>query len=80
MVEEPVKQYYDFREILSVYNDIVVKGEALVIPKSLRSDIKRRLHSAHHGYVSMIRRARGTVFWPNMQSNIIQIDENWHSC
>lgn len=27
LVEEPVEQYYDLRETLSVYNDIVVKGE-----------------------------------------------------
>lgn len=57
-----MKQYYDLRETLSVYNDIVVKSEALVFPKSLRSDVKRRLHSASLGYDSVIRRARGTVF------------------
>lgn len=46
------------------YNSIVVKGEAIEIPKSLRRDVKHRLHSAHLGYDSMIRRARGTIFWP----------------
>ncbi|XP_062621337.1 uncharacterized protein K02A2.6-like [Saccostrea cucullata] len=80
LVEESVKQYYDLRETLSVYNGIVVKGEAIVIPKSLRSDVKHRLHSAHLGYDSMIRRARGTVFWPNMQSDIKQLADNCYAC
>lgn len=80
LVEEPVKHYYDLRDTLSVHNDIIVKGEAIVIPKSLRSDVKCRLHSAHLGYDSMIRRARGTVFWPNMQSDIKQIAENCYAC
>ena len=38
--EEPVKQYYDLRETLIVYNDFVVQGETVVIPESLRSDVK----------------------------------------
>ena len=65
---------------MSVYNDIVVKDEVLVIPKSLRFDVKGRLHSAHLGYDYMIRRDRGTVFWLNMQSDINQIVENCYSC
>lgn len=79
--KKQLKQYHDLKETLSFYNDIViVKKESIVIPKSNRSDVKRRLPSAHLGYDSMIRRARGTVFWQNMQSDINQIAENCYSC
>ena len=65
--------YFDVRDCLSVVDGILVKGEAVVIPMALTRSIKRRLHSAHLGRDSMLRRARGTVYWPNMASDIKQI-------
>ena len=60
--------YVDVRDGLSVVDGILVKGEAVVIPRALRPSIKRRLHRAHLGRDSMLRRARGTVYWPNIAS------------
>ena len=34
----------------SYQDGIIVKGEAIIISKSLRTDMKSRLHSAHLGY------------------------------
>ena len=62
--------YFDVRDCLSVVDEILVKGEAVVISQTLRQSIRRRLHSAHLGCDSMQRRARGTVHWPNMASDI----------
>lgn len=80
LIEDSVRHFFDLRETLSDYAGIVVKGEAIVIPKSLRRDIKHRLHSAHLGYDSMIRRERGTIFWTNMQCEIRQIADNCYAC
>ena len=55
-----------------------VKGEAIVIPMALRPSIKRR--SAHLGRDSMLRQARGTVYWPNMASDIKQIADMCETC
>ena len=65
--------YFDIRDCLSVVNVLLVKGEAIVIPSVLIASIKGRLHSAHLGLDSMSRRARGTVYWPNMASDIKQV-------
>ena len=72
--------YFDVRDCLSVVDGILVKGEAVVIPMALRPSIKRRLHSAHLGRDSMLRRARGTVYWPNMASDIKQIADMCETC
>ena len=61
------------RDCLNVVDGILVKGEAVVIPSVLRASIKGRLHSAHLGRDSMLRRPRGTVYWPNMSSDIKQV-------
>ena len=59
---------------------ILVKREAVVIPQALRPSVKRRLHSAHLGRDSMLRRARGTVYWPNIASDIRQIADMCETC
>ena len=59
---------------------ILVKREAVVIPQALRPSVKRRLHSAHLGRDSMLRRARGTVYWPNIASDIKQIADMCETC
>ena len=72
--------YFDVRDCLSIVDGILVTGEAVVIPMALRPSIKRRLHSAHLGHDSMLRRARGTVYWPNMASDIKQIADMSETC
>lgn len=79
-VEDLCKPYFDIRDTLSVYEGIIVRGEAIVIPKSLRHVVKQRLHSSHSGYDSMLRRARGTVYWPNMNSDLKQLAESCEAC
>ena len=73
LVKDTCKPYFDMRESISVCDGILVKGEAIIIPKSMIPDIKKRLHSAHLRYDSMIRRARGTVYWPQMNADIKQM-------
>ena len=49
-----------------------------MIPMALRPSIKRG--SAHLGRDSMLRQARGTVYWPNMASDIKQIADMCETC
>ena len=72
--------YFDLRDSLSVVDGILVKGETVVIPSELRSTIKRRLHCSHLGCDSMLRRARGVVFWPGMASDIKQLADSCETC
>ena len=62
--------YFNVRDCLSIVDGILVKGGAVVIPMALGPSFKRRLHSAHLGRDSMLRRARGTVYWPNKADDI----------
>ena len=76
-----VLQYFDFRECLSVGDGILLKEEAVVIRMALRpSLIKRRLPSVQLGRDSMLRRDRGTVYRPNMASDIKEIADICEAC
>lgn len=79
-MKDSCKTYFDIRDHLSVYEGIVVKGESIVLPKSERQDIKRKLHSSHSGYDSMLRRARGSVYGPGMNAELKQLASNCEPC
>lgn len=72
--------YFDIRDTLSAADGVLLKGEAIVIPQSLRSRIRKRLHSSHLGADSMLRRARSSVFWPGMASDVKQLADSCEAC
>jgi hypothetical protein len=53
-----------------VDNGLVLLGQRLVVPQALRKEVLRRLHASHQGIERTLRRARQTVFWPGISSDI----------
>ena len=75
------KEYYTFREELSVCNGIVMKGSSrIVIPRNMRSEILQKLHTGHWGIERTRRRAREIVFWPGISQDIESMINKCDSC
>ena len=79
-VPEILKNYFDIRDTLSSQDGIVLKGTRILIPFCLRKSIKAKLHAAHFGYDSMLRRARDAVFWHGMSKEIKQMADSCNIC
>ena len=77
---EEIRPYFAIRDTLSYNDNLVVNGERIVVPKSLQNDMKKRLHTAHLGYDSMIRRARKCIYWCGMAKDIKQVADNCDIC
>lgn len=69
-VPEGIRMYYQFKDELTVDDDLVYRGQRVVIPLRMRNDVKKKLHSAHMGTESLLRRARECIYWPNMNGDI----------
>ena len=67
-------------ETLSIDKGLIVKGERLFIPNRLRKATISKLHIAHMGLESMMRRARDTVYWPGIRKDLQQIVDNCYAC
>ena len=80
LLPDQLRPFFSIRDTLSVYDGLVMKGERLVIPLKMRPDIKSRLHSAHLGKDSMLRRARELVYWPSMTQDITDLAESCEVC
>ena len=67
---ETAKPYFNYRDELSVHDGIIVRGDRVVIPKTMRQDLLMKVHAGHSGINSCLRRARDLIFWPGMSNDI----------
>ena len=65
-----IREYWNFREDLTLHNGILFKSQRIIIPRALRSEVTARLHSSHLGIEACLRKARDRVYWPAMNSDI----------
>ena len=68
---EAIRPYYQMRNELSELQGLVVlQSRRIVVPTALRKEVLKRLHASHQGVDRTQRRARETVYWPGINSDI----------
>jgi hypothetical protein len=75
-----VGPYFHIRDELLVQDDLVYKGEQVVIPHELRKQMLEKIHYAHLGINGCIRRAKECLFWPGMTVAIHNHVEQCEAC
>ena len=75
-----VKKFYQVRTELNVTEDLLMRGSRIVIPVSLQADILERLHSSHQGSTKCRQRAKESVWWPGIRSDIDDRISNCPTC
>ena len=61
-VLECVLPYFDFRDELTVQDQLVFKGAQLVVPAAMRKEMMAVAHVSHIRVEGCIRQARETMF------------------
>ena len=79
-LDSDVHIYFNFRDELSEENSLIFIGGQIIVPRILREEIMRRIHSDHSGLESNMRRAKDTVFWPFMRNEVRSMVENCETC
>ena len=67
---DAVRPYFDFRDQMTTQDQLVFKGPVVVIPAAQRSEMMTRCHATHIGIEGCLRRARETMYWPRMSSDL----------
>ena len=65
-----IRAYYDFRDELTIQDQLVFKGPRIVIPAVLRKEMMSMIHASHIGIESSIRMARDSLYWPRMNAEL----------
>lgn len=64
--DESLKYFKIIKEELCFYNNILLRGTRIVIPKGLRARVLELAHEGHPGIVAMKHRLRSKVWWPGI--------------
>ena len=65
-----LKQYFPVKDELLVTNGLLLRGNRLVIPQSLRLEMLQKLHAGHQGINKCRQRALQSVWWPAIGKDI----------
>ena len=79
-VDPRMLAYHSYRNELSVVDGMVLKGDRILIPQSMRKNILNILHQGHQGIENVKQRARTSVFWPNIDNQITDIVNRCDLC
>uniref|UniRef100_A0A8D2J594 Gypsy retrotransposon integrase-like protein 1 n=1 Tax=Varanus komodoensis TaxID=61221 RepID=A0A8D2J594_VARKO len=75
-----VREYWTFRDEIGIQDGILYKGPRVIILKSLRSEVLKRIHASHIGGEACYRQAQDTLYWPNMQNEIRDFVSRCSAC
>ena len=79
-VKKGIAAYWDFREQISVHDGVLFKGERVIVPENLRSDMLKKVHQAHQGSEACKRRARELLYWLGMSQDIEEVVRGCSVC
>ena len=79
-VPTEIRSYFPYRDELTVQDGVVIRGERLVVPKSLRTTMTMKCHAGHLGINTSLPRARDALFWPGMSADVRNYVETCRVC
>ena len=73
-------EYWTFRCDLVIEDGLILKGDRIIIPEALRSQVLEVLHTGHQGETKCLPLARESVFWPGITNDIKQLVKDCDIC
>ena len=77
---EMIRSYFPYRDKLTVYNGLVLKGNCNVIPAILRNYLLIVVHESHLGICKTLDHVRTCIFWPNITKDIKDMISHCRPC
>ena len=68
------------RNELSLHDDLLLRGNRVVIPTTLRQEILHKLNEGHQGIVKCRLHAKDSVRWPGISDDINTFIHNYDTC
>ena len=78
--EDCEPSYKVIKDELTVYGGLVLRGDRIVIPHSLRKQVLQLAHEGHQGIVKTKNRLRSKVWWPKIDKDAERLCKVCHGC
>ena len=79
-VPSEARLYFNYRDELTCQDGILLRGNRIIIPLSLRAEMKQRIHTGHLGINACLRRARDILYWPGISTKVREYVESCTIC
>ena len=79
-INNTVKPFYDQRHEIVYNNDLLLKGQQVIIPTSMRRELREIIHQGHQGIQKCKNRARHAVYWPGMNHELAVLVSQCATC
>ena len=81
MPHQPVlRPYWENRSHLTIVDDLLLYNDRILIPRSMRLQILDCIHTGHLGLTKCRSRARTSVWWPGLSTQIGELISRCHTC
>lgn len=80
VVSSWLRPYWSERANLTICDGVLMYKSRLVIPQKLRKEVVASLHEGHQGIVKCRARARESVWWPGLSSELASVVNNCLQC
>ena len=69
-VPSQIRAFYSYRDELTVQDEILFRGNRVIVPAAMRSEMLTKIYASHIGIEGCLRRAREILYWPGMTAAI----------
>ena len=75
-----LQPYWNYRDELTIEDGILMKGQKIIIPTSLKQQYIDKIHAGHTGIGSCLKKGREYIFWVNYSKDIQEAVEKCSLC
>ena len=79
-VSKLARLYWNFRDELSVLDGVLLKGNNIIVLKSVRTDVLKQIHEGHFSVSKCRLRARTSVCWSVLNNDISDLVGQCETC
>ena len=79
-VPDNLKDYWNYRDELTVENGILLKSHKFIVPKNLQSVYINKIHAGHLGINKSLQKAREYLFWKGYTKDISEAIDKCTLC
>ena len=76
----PAKPFWDVRHWLSESYGLLMKGDRIVVPLSLRPEVLKQIYDGHFGITNCVERAKSSVYWSGYDDAIRNMVSSCNLC
>ena len=79
-LDKDLREFHRYRDDLHMVDGVLCYRDRIVVPAALRGQVLAGIHPAHQGFSGMAERIDETIFWPEINPDILRTRGSCMTC